>query len=48
MWEWWSVKNKANAGEVFSSPLEVCHRVEKLAVDFSFLNVPKKPPNHLI
>ncbi|KAM0821456.1 hypothetical protein ACQ4PT_072200 [Festuca glaucescens] len=37
MWEWWSIRNKANAGEACSSPLEVCHRVEKLAVDFSFL-----------
>ncbi|KAK1607238.1 hypothetical protein QYE76_030911 [Lolium multiflorum] len=39
-----AIGNKANAGEVCSSPLEVCHRVEKLAVDFSFLNVPEKPP----
>lgn len=44
MWEWWSVRNKANAGEVFSKPQEVCHRVEKLAVDFSYLKTPEKPP----
>jgi hypothetical protein len=44
MWEWWSARNKTNAGQLCPKPVEVCHRVEKLAIEFSFLKVPEKPP----
>ena len=44
MWEWWNVRNKANAGEVVPNAQTICHGVESLGVDFLMLRVPDKPP----
>nr|XP_051221193.1 uncharacterized protein LOC127339373 [Lolium perenne] len=44
MWEWWGVRNKANAGEMVRSAAEVCHSVERHMMDFQSIRPPRKPP----
>jgi ribonuclease HI len=44
LWEWWNIRNKANAGEGGSEPAGVCSRVERLLIDFMTLKKPAKPP----
>jgi ribonuclease HI len=44
MWEWWSFRNKANAGDGSSNHLAVCGRVERHMVDFKCLKSPAIPP----
>lgn len=44
MWEWWNVRNKANAGEAAPKPQAVCHRVEKMLIESLGLRKPNKPP----
>jgi hypothetical protein len=44
MWEWWSFRNKANAGDGSSNHLVVCGRVERHMEDFKCLKSPAIPP----
>ncbi|XP_020168462.1 uncharacterized protein [Aegilops tauschii subsp. strangulata] len=44
MWEWWNVRNKANAGEAAPKPQVVCHYVEKLLIESLGLRKLNKPP----
>ncbi|KAE8773361.1 tom1-like protein 2 [Hordeum vulgare] len=49
MGEWWNVRNKANAGKEAPKPQVVCHRVNKLLIEFlglRNLNKPPKPPDN--
>ena len=34
MWEWWGVRNKANAGEGVLTSQVVCNQVERHVVEF--------------